>query len=70
MQLGDITAPGRLLAILSFFVIAALLYRDFKSGVLISILLVTGIALAFGLVEYQGVGNVYAAVNFINLYAT
>jgi len=55
VQLGDITSPGPLLAILSFFVIAALLYRDFKSGVLISILLVTGIALSFGLVEYHGV---------------
>ena len=33
-----------LLAIFSFFIIAALIYRDFKSGVLISILLVTAIA--------------------------
>ena len=55
VQLGDITAAGPLLAIFSFFVIAALLYRDFKSGVLISILLVTVIALSLGLVEYQGV---------------
>ncbi|EWH06802.1 NCS2 family permease [Pseudoalteromonas lipolytica] len=55
VQLGDITAPGPLLAILSFFVIAALLYRDMKSGVLISILLVTGIALGLDLVEYKGI---------------
>lgn len=55
VQLGDITAPGPLLAIFSFFVIAALLYRDMKSGVLISILLVTAIALGLDLVEYQGV---------------
>jgi AGZA family xanthine/uracil permease-like MFS transporter len=55
VQLGDITAPGPLLAILSFFVIAALLYRDMKSGVLISILLVMGIALGLDLVEYKGI---------------
>ena len=55
VQLGDITAPGPLLAIFSFFVIAALLYRDMKSGVLISILLVTAIALGLDLVEYQGI---------------
>ena len=55
VQMGDITSSGPLLAILSFFVIAALLYRDIKSGVLISIMLVTGIALSMGLVEYQGV---------------
>lgn len=55
VQMGDITSSGPLLAILSFFVIAALLYRDIKSGVLISIMLVTGIALSLGLVEYQGV---------------
>ncbi|MFY8273278.1 NCS2 family permease [Pseudoalteromonas sp. SSDWG2] len=54
VQMGDITSAGPALAILSFFIIAALLYRDIKSGVLISILLVTGIALTMGLVEYQG----------------
>ena len=32
-----------------------MLYRDIKSGVLISILLVTGIALSLDLVEYHGV---------------
>ena len=55
VQLGDLTSAGPLLAILSFFVIAALLYRDIKSGVLISIFLVTAIALSMGLVDYQGV---------------
>ena len=54
VQLGDITAPGPLLAIASFFFIAALLYRDIKSGVLLSILLVTLVALGLGLVEYNG----------------
>ncbi|AOT09084.1 NCS2 family permease [Pseudoalteromonas luteoviolacea] len=55
VQLGDITSPGPLLAIFSLFVITALMYREWKSGVLISILLVTVIAWALGLVEYQGI---------------
>ena len=55
VQLGDISSAGPLLAILSFFIITALLYRDIKSGVLISILLVTAIALGMGLVEFNGV---------------
>ncbi len=55
VQLGDITSPGPLLAILSFFVIAALMYRDMKSGVLLSILLVTVLAWGLGLVEYAGI---------------
>ncbi|WP_440056219.1 NCS2 family permease [Pseudoalteromonas sp. T1lg65] len=55
VQLGDITAAGPLLAILSFFIIAALMYRDVKSGVLISILVVTSLAWLFDLVEFQGI---------------
>ncbi|MBS3796436.1 NCS2 family permease [Pseudoalteromonas sp. BDTF-M6] len=55
VQMGDITSSGPLLAILSFFIIAALLYRDIKSGVLISIMLVTLVALGLELVEYQGI---------------
>ncbi|ASD68891.1 NCS2 family permease [Pseudoalteromonas piscicida] len=58
VQLGDITSPGPLLAIASFFVIAALMYREIKSGVLISILMVTGIAWGLGLVDYHGVVDV------------
>ncbi|MEQ2353526.1 NCS2 family permease [Pseudoalteromonas piscicida] len=58
VQLGDITSPGPLLAIGSFFVIAALMYREVKSGVLISILMVTGIAWGLGLVDYHGVVDV------------
>lgn len=54
VQLGDITSPGPLLAIFSFFIIAALMFRDLKSSVLISIFIVTIIAWALGLVEYQG----------------
>ena len=54
VQLGDITSAGPLLAILSFFVIAALMFRDVKSGVLISIFVVTLIALGLGLIEYKG----------------
>jgi len=55
VQLGNISTSGPLLAFLSFFVIAALLHRDIKSGVLFSIFLVTLIAVATGLVEYQGI---------------
>ena len=55
VQLGDITSAGPLLAILSFFVIAALMFRDVKSGVLISIFIVTITAWALGLIEYQGI---------------
>ncbi|RRS06634.1 NCS2 family permease [Pseudoalteromonas sp. J010] len=58
VQLGDITSPGPLLAIASFFVIAALMYREVKSGVLISILLVTLIAWWMGLVDYHGVVDI------------
>ncbi|CCQ12354.1 Xanthine/uracil/thiamine/ascorbate permease family protein [Pseudoalteromonas luteoviolacea B = ATCC 29581] len=55
VQLGDLTQPGPLLAILSFFVIASLMFRDIKSGVLISISLVTAVAFLFNLVDFQGV---------------
>ncbi|TMP84142.1 guanine permease [Pseudoalteromonas phenolica] len=55
VQLGDITSAGPLLAILSFFVIAALMFRDVKSGVLISIFIVTIAACSLGLIEYQGI---------------
>ncbi len=55
VQLGDLTQPGPLLAIVSFFVIAALTYREVKSGVLISILAVTVIALLLGLVSFNGI---------------
>lgn len=55
VQLGDITSAEPLLAILSFFVIAALMFRDIKSGVLISILVVTAGAWVSDMVEYQGI---------------
>ncbi|KZX00131.1 NCS2 family permease [Pseudoalteromonas luteoviolacea] len=58
VQLGDITSPGPLLAILSFFIITALMYREFKSSVLISILLVTVVAWSAGFVEYSGIVSV------------
>ncbi|NOU50911.1 NCS2 family permease [Pseudoalteromonas sp. JBTF-M23] len=54
VQLGDITQAGPLLAIFSFFIIAALMFRDIKSGVLISILVVTGAAWGLDLITYQG----------------
>ncbi|SFC64588.1 NCS2 family permease [Pseudoalteromonas denitrificans] len=55
VQLGDLSSAGPLLAILSFFVIVALIHRDIKSGVLFSIFIVTFIAVISGLVEYQGI---------------
>jgi AGZA family xanthine/uracil permease-like MFS transporter len=55
VQLGDITSAGPLLAIFSFFVIAALMFRDVKSAVLLSIFIVTFFAWALDLVEYHGV---------------
>ncbi|WP_010362627.1 NCS2 family permease [Pseudoalteromonas citrea] len=58
VQLGDITSAGPLLAIFSFFIIAALMFRDFKSAVLLSIFIVTVCAWGLGLVEYHGIVSV------------
>lgn len=55
VQLGDITSAGPLLAIFSFFIIAALMFRDVKSAVLLSIFIVTVCAWGLGLVEYHGI---------------
>ncbi|TMO71690.1 NCS2 family permease [Pseudoalteromonas aurantia] len=55
VQLGDITSAGPLLAIFSFFIIAALMFRDVKSAVLLSIFIVTVCAWGLDLVEYHGI---------------
>lgn len=53
--LGDLSTGGALLACLGFFVIAALAYRKVTGAVMIGILLVTGLSIALGLSELQGV---------------
>ena len=53
--LGDMSWGGALLACLGFFVIAALAYRKVTGAVMIGILLVTGLSIALGLSELQGV---------------
>lgn len=53
--LGDMSTGGALLACLGFFVIAALAYRKVTGAVMIGILLVTGLSIALGLSELQGV---------------
>ena len=54
VTLGDLTAPGALLASLSFVLIVALAYRQVTGAVMLGILAVTALSLALGLVEYQG----------------
>ncbi|UYM14874.1 NCS2 family permease [Endozoicomonas euniceicola] len=53
--LGKITDFAPVMASLSLFLILALSYRKMKSAVLVSIAVVTGIALAFGDVQFTGV---------------
>ncbi|MET4695633.1 NCS2 family permease [Endozoicomonas lisbonensis] len=53
--LGEITDFAPVMASLSLFLILALSYRKMKSAVLISIAVVTGIALAFGDVQFTGI---------------
>ncbi|QYJ79610.1 NCS2 family permease [Shewanella acanthi] len=54
VTMGDITAFPALMAVLGFFIIIALVNRGMKSAVIISILAVTGLGLAFGDVQYNG----------------
>ena len=54
VKLGDLTEPSALLAASSFFLIVGLSYRQVTGAVMIGILVVTGISLALGLVEYGG----------------
>ncbi len=53
--LGDLTAPGPLLAILGFFVIVALEARRVTGAVMIGILLVTAISVLLGISEFGGI---------------
>jgi AGZA family xanthine/uracil permease-like MFS transporter len=54
VSLGDLTQPPALLAILGFVLIVVLETRKVKGAVLISILLVSAIAIALGISEFQG----------------
>ncbi|MBT1444703.1 NCS2 family permease [Shewanella sp. JM162201] len=54
VSMGDVTAFPALMAALGFFLIIALVNRGMKSAVIVSILAVTGLGLAFGDVQYQG----------------
>ncbi|WP_324731863.1 NCS2 family permease [Pseudomonas paeninsulae] len=53
--LGDMSQGSVLLACLGFFVIAALAYRKVTGAVMIGILLVTGLSVAFGFSQLDGV---------------
>ena len=53
--LGDLTAPGPLLAMLGFFIIVALDARRVTGAVMIGILLITAIAIALGVTPFGGV---------------
>ncbi|BDM63365.1 adenine permease [Shewanella sp. NFH-SH190041] len=55
VAMGDITAFPALMSALGFFIIIALVQRGYKAAVIISILAITGLGLAFGDVQYQGV---------------
>ncbi|KSF77899.1 NCS2 family permease [Pseudomonas paraeruginosa] len=55
IKLGHLTSPGPLLAALCFLMIAVLEYRRVFGGILISILGVTLVGWALGLVKYGGV---------------
>ncbi|AMO57705.1 NCS2 family permease [Endozoicomonas montiporae] len=53
--LGNITSFAPVMASLSLFLILALSYRNMKSAVLVSIAVITAIALGFGDVQYTGI---------------
>ncbi|WP_198174311.1 NCS2 family permease [Mesorhizobium xinjiangense] len=55
VTLGDVTQTGPLLAILGFFVIAALDALKVRGAILIGILVVTGLSMALGISEFRGV---------------
>ncbi len=55
VSMGDVTAFPAVMAVLSFFVIIALVNRDVKSAVLVSILIVTVLGYFFGDVQYGGI---------------
>lgn len=55
VTLGDITAFPAVMAVLGFFLIIAMVLRGMKSAVIASILIITGLGLVFGDVQYQGI---------------
>ena len=55
VTLGDITAFPAVMAVLGFFLIIALVQRGMKSAVMLSILIITGLGLIFGDVQYNGI---------------
>ncbi|MDP5291056.1 NCS2 family permease [Oceanimonas sp. CHS3-5] len=56
--LGDITGLQAGLAVLGFFLIIGMAARGMRGAVMIGILVITGLGLAFGDVEYQGIVSV------------
>ncbi|MGI2093441.1 NCS2 family permease [Shewanella oncorhynchi] len=55
VTLGDITAFPAVMAVLGFFLIIAMVQRGMKSAVIASMLIITGLGLVFGDVQYQGI---------------
>lgn len=54
VTMGDIKTPEALLFFAGFAAICAMAYRQITGAVMIGILAITGIAIALGLVEYEG----------------
>ena len=54
LTLGDFTRPEPFLAALGFLLIAVLSVRQVRGAIIVGILVTTGLALLFGLVEYRG----------------
>lgn len=55
VTMGDITAFPAVMAVLGFFLIIAMVQRGMKSAVILSILIITGLGLVFGDVQYNGI---------------
>lgn len=55
VTMGDITAFPAVMAVLGFFLIIAMVQRGMKSAVILSILMITGLGLLFGDVQYNGI---------------
>lgn len=54
LALGNLHDPKVLLGILSFFIIIVFATKNFHASVLVSIVVITGLALVLGLVQYNG----------------
>ena len=54
LALGDLTQPEPMLAAMGFILIAALSVRRVTGAIMLGVLVLTGIGLATGLVQYQG----------------